>query len=239
MLAVDGDGRHLDAGLRPVRVWRVVSVADGGGRVRTGRGRMTAMTSMADRDAATVAGGARAGAGNAGDRSHAVPDARRAVLDQRREICRRRYDEIHAPVYDQRGGSYRNVSHEQCVAELIASTDADAEVLDAGCGTGKYWRQLLDSGRRVFGIDQSAGMLARAAAKAPDVPTRVLALQDLSRVPEFRSRFGGLLCVDVLENVGPEDWPLVLSGFRAVLRDGAAAYLTVELPDGPLPDPPP
>lgn len=135
----------------------------------------------------------------------ATPAGRREFLDRRREICRRRYDEIHAPVYDQRWGGRCNPSHVRCVAELIEATAPGAELLDAGCGTGKYWRQLLDAGRRIFGVDQSAGMLAQARAKAPEVPTRTLALQELRHAPELRARFDGLLCVDVMENVGPED----------------------------------
>ena len=81
-------------------------------------------------------------------------------------------------------------------------------------------------------MDQSAGMLARAAAKRPEVPTRRLPLQALADERDLRERFDGLLCVDALENVGPEDWPVVLVGFRAVLRPGAPAYVTVEIPDG-------
>jgi hypothetical protein len=30
------------------------------------------------------------------------PDARRRFLDERREICRQRFDSMHAPVYDDR-----------------------------------------------------------------------------------------------------------------------------------------
>lgn len=122
----------------------------------------------------------------------------------------------------------------QCLTELLEATAPGAELLDAGCGTGKYWRHLLDGNRRVFGVDQSGEMLARASIKAPGMRVRTLPLQDLRRVPDFRNRFAGLLCVDVMENVGPEDWPIVLDGFRAVLRDAAPAYITVELPEEEL-----
>jgi cyclopropane fatty-acyl-phospholipid synthase-like methyltransferase len=57
----------------------------------------------------------------------------------------------------------------------------------------------------------------------------VLALQDLAELPD---RFDALLCVDALECVAPEDWPVVASGLAAVLKDQAPAYVTVELPDG-------
>lgn len=78
-------------------------------------------------------------------------------------------------------------------------------------------------------------MLARASEKFPDVPARLMALQDLRAATELAGRFAGLLCVDALENVGPEDWPAVLDGFRAVLQPGSHAYLTVEQPDGAVP----
>jgi hypothetical protein len=37
--------------------------------------------------------------------------------------------------------------------------------------------------------------------------------------------------VDAMENVFPEDWPLVLANLRRALRPGGHLYLTVELPD--------
>jgi hypothetical protein len=38
-----------------------------------------------------------------------------------------------------------------------------------------------------------------------------------------------VLCVDAMEFVPPEDWPLVLERFRRALRSGGWLYLTVEL----------
>jgi hypothetical protein len=45
-----------------------------------------------------------------------------------------------------------------------------------------------------------------------------------------------VLCIDAMENVGPEDWPGVVAGLRGSLVPGGAAYLTVELPDPAEPD---
>jgi SAM-dependent methyltransferase len=158
------------------------------------------------------------------------PAARREFLARRQAICRHRMDTLWAPVYDERWGASCSPAHTEFVARLLEATPPGAELLDAACGTGKYWPQLLAAGRRVLGVDQSAGMLARASAKHPDVPVRQLALQDFAGVPELRARFPGLLCVDAMENIGPEDWPGVLAGFRAVLQPGGSAYLSVELP---------
>ena len=64
---------------------------------------------------------------------------------------------------------------------------------------------VLAAGLRVTGTDQSAGMLAQARSKHPEVPARVLALQDLAAAADLRGRFDGLLCVDALEYIAPED----------------------------------
>ena len=37
------------------------------------------------------------------------------------------------------------------------------------------------------------------------------------------------MCIDALENVGPEDWPVVLRGLAMAARSGASLYVTVEL----------
>ena len=123
------------------------------------------------------------------------------------------------------------------VARLAGLVRQGGAVLDAACGTGKYWPAVLAAGLRVTGADQSAGMLAQARRKHPDVPARVLTLQDLAAAADLRGRFDGLLCVDALEYIAPEDWPGVVAGLAAALRPRAPAYVTVEVPDGPLPAP--
>jgi len=163
-----------------------------------------------------------------------VPPAdRRAFVAERRAASTHRFDTIHSPRYDENWGAI-SPSHAAFVARLAGLVRQGGAVLDAACGTGKYWPALLAAGLRVTGVDQSAGMLAQAHRKRPEVPARVLALQDLATLP---GRFDGLLCVDALENVAPEDWPVVTAGFAVVLRERAPAYVTVELPGGPLPPP--
>ena len=160
-----------------------------------------------------------------------VPPAdRRAFLAERRAASTHRFDHLHSPRYDENWGAI-SPSHAAFVARLAGMVRQGGSVLDAACGTGKYWPALLGAGLQVTGVDQSAGMLAQARRKYPQVPSRVLALQDLAELPD---RFDGLLCVDALDNVPSEDWPVVAASLGAVLKDEAPAYLTVELPDGPL-----
>ncbi len=161
---------------------------------------------------------------------------RRAFIAERRLVSVQRFDTLHSPDYDENWGAI-SPSHATFVTRLITLIGSGRDVLDAACGTGKYWPVVLAAGLRVTGTDQSAGMLAQARSKHPEVPARVLALQDLAAAADLRGRFDGLLCVDALEYVAPEDLPGVVAGLGATLKPGAPAYVTAEAPDGPLPAP--
>lgn len=154
------------------------------------------------------------------------PTVRRAFLAARRASHRERMDAVHAATYDRDWGAI-SPSHEAAVRRLLELTRPRGTVLDVPCGTGKYWPLVLGSGRTVVGVDQSAGMLRVAAGKHPDVPIALLGLQELA----FDALFDAVMCVDGIENVGPEDWHLVLARLRDAARPGAPLYLTVELAD--------
>lgn len=145
-------------------------------------------------------------------------------LQERRHISEHRYDTLYAATYD-RDDPPASPVHLRFVADLIARTPTSGTVLDAPCGTGKYFATILGAGRNVVGCDQSVGMLARAAHKFPDLALRKLGLQDL----DYTSEFDAAMCVDAMEDVPPEDWPLVLSNFHRALRPGGHLYLTVEM----------
>lgn len=161
---------------------------------------------------------------------------RRAFVAERRRASVYRFDTLHSPTYDEDWGAV-SPSHAEFVARLITLVPPGGEVLDAACGTGKYWPALLAAGLRVTGVDQSAGMLAQARRKYRDVPSRVLALQELADAGDLRGRFDGLLCVDALESLPPEDWPGAVSGLAGALKPKAPAYVTVEVFEGELPPP--
>jgi len=110
------------------------------------------------------------------------------------------------------------------VARLLETCPPGGVVLDAPCGTGPYFAQVAASGRRVVGADQSAGMLAMARARGIADALHHVGLQELA----FDHEFDGVMTVDAMENVFPEDWPLVLSNLHRAARPGATLYLTVE-----------
>jgi SAM-dependent methyltransferase len=152
---------------------------------------------------------------------------RGAWLRERRRVATERYDTLHAATYDQQEWAAISPTHRRFVDQLIRRCPPGGRILDAACGTGKYFAMVLDAGRQVVGTDQSAGMLAQARAKHPAVPTERVGLQELA----FDAEFDAVMCVDAMENVFPEDWPPVLVNLRRALRPGGHLYFTVELID--------
>ena len=151
---------------------------------------------------------------------------RQTWLRERRQTAEERHDTIHAFTYDEHYGEI-GPTHRRFVTDLVEGCPPGGTVLDAACGTGKYFAMVLDAGRRVVGIDQSTGMLARARARFPAVPLERVGLQELA----FDGGFDAVMCIDAMENIPPEDWPRVLAGLRRALRPGGRLYLTVEEPD--------
>jgi SAM-dependent methyltransferase len=149
---------------------------------------------------------------------------RTAWLKERRRRAEAQDDTIYAPIYDDKWGAI-DMTHQQVLHHFLGLCPPQGHILDAACGTGKYWPLILASGRTVFGIDQSQGMLAHAHAKFPDVPIEKVGLQEMG----YREAFDGAVCLDALEMVCPEDWPLVLSNLSRALKPTGYVYFTVEI----------
>lgn len=147
-----------------------------------------------------------------------------AWLKEKRRIAEARYDTLHAASYDQNWG-HINASHRSFLRRFLDLCPPGGTILDAACGTGKYWSLILESGRSVVGIDQSQQMLLQASKKFPQVRTEKMSLQEIA----FSETFDGVICVDAMEFIAPEDWPLVLNNFSRALKSKGHLYFTVEL----------
>jgi SAM-dependent methyltransferase len=153
----------------------------------------------------------------------APPADRRAWLRDLRRVDERQEDAL-AGDFDAHWGKIEPLHH-SFVERFLSMLPSDGRVLDAACGTGKYFPMVLASGRELVGVDHAGALLANAATKFPQVPT---AKHDLQELP-YRGKFDGVLCVDAMEFVPPEDWPAVLECFGRALRPKGWLYLTVEL----------
>jgi SAM-dependent methyltransferase len=110
------------------------------------------------------------------------------------------------------------------VVRLLGRLAPNSLILDAPCGTGRYFPIVAAAGHRVAGVDQSSGMLEQARARGIAVSLERLSLRDLP----YQQQFDATLTIDALENVPPEEWPLVLSNLHRAVRSGGLLYLTVE-----------
>jgi SAM-dependent methyltransferase len=154
--------------------------------------------------------------------ARSAPD-RRTWLRELRRRSERQEDAL-ASRYDELWGQVE-ATHRRFVERFLWMLPRGGTVLDAACGTGKYFPIVIESGRSSVGVDQSGAALARARSKFPSTRTENHGLQDLS----YRAEFDGVMCVDAMEFVCPEDWPEVLRRFRRALRPAGWLYLTVEL----------
>ena len=144
-------------------------------------------------------------------------------LAERRRAVEADYDN-EASSYNSDGGDYPTPLHRSFIDRLLETTPEAGLVLDAACGTGKWFAPVVDAGRRVVGIDQSPGMVAHARAKQLAERVEQIGLQEL----RFQAEFDAAMVVDAMENVPPDDWPLVVEGIARALKPGGHLFLTLE-----------
>ena len=127
--------------------------------------------------------------------------------EAKRAVVETMFDRI-APTYDR---TNRIISlgldrrwRRRAAAALQAAPGA--RVLDVGCGTGDFCRELTRHGIDAVGVDRAAGMLAAARVEAP------LVRADAERLPFPDASFDGVVTGFTLRNVVDLD---------AMLRDCA------------------
>jgi 2-polyprenyl-3-methyl-5-hydroxy-6-metoxy-1,4-benzoquinol methylase len=144
-------------------------------------------------------------------------------LVQVREKAEKVYDQI-SPQYWVTFGFGDNETHLDYLREFLQRLASGGMILSAACGAGRYDGILLEAGHGVVGIDQSAGMLRRAREHFPQVEYQKMALQDM----RFREIFDGVICMDAMEHICPEDYPGILRGFQEALKPGGYLYFTAD-----------
>jgi SAM-dependent methyltransferase len=127
-----------------------------------------------------------------------------------------------APTYDEH--AYPVAAQEGWVARTLRLVPVGGRVLDAPCGTGRYFATVAAAGLSVVGVDQSAGMLAVAQARGIAASLAQGSLQRLG----YDAEFDAVLTIDAMENVPPEDWPAVAANLCRAVRPGGHLYVSVE-----------
>ena len=144
-------------------------------------------------------------------------------LNEKRIMAEKRYDSIFSIDYDKNWGNIEKI-HEETLEKFLKLIIPNGKILDAACGTGKYYPIISSKNFNVLGIDQSQKMLKNANCKFPLMKTKKLGLQEIS----FNNEFDGIICIDALENVFPEHLLSVFQNFYKALKPNGYFYFTIE-----------
>ena len=145
-------------------------------------------------------------------------------LRKLRRTAEEGYDRLEGTTYYEGPEGYIPPMHHRFASRLISLCPPGGRILDAACGSGRYFALVLDAGRVPVGADQSEGMLARARESYPSVQLEKVGLQELA----FDREFHGVMSIDAMEFVFPEDWPVVVANLHRALQSSGHVYMTVE-----------
>ena len=109
----------------------------------------------------------------------------------------------------------------------LLSPQQGERILDAGCGTGRHLKLLMDAGAKTIGLDFSQGMLEVARRNHPEA---LLVRADLQQSLPFSSgRFDALLCALIGEHLG--ELRVVFREMRGVLKQAGRLVFSVYHPE--------
>lgn len=101
-------------------------------------------------------------------------------------------------------------------------------VLDAGCGTGRWARLLVDRGASVVGVDLSPTAIATARALVPEAEFHC---QDLLAVTFPPQHFDLIVSVTVLQHLPYQEQERVFLRFRQLLKPGGYVVMLENIRD--------
>jgi SAM-dependent methyltransferase len=120
-------------------------------------------------------------------------------------------------------------THREYLQKFLERIPPGGMILSAACGAGRFDGFLLEAGHSVVGIDQSEGVLEKAKDHFPEVEYIKMALHEM----DFREMFEGVVCMDAMEHICPEDYPRILRGFQEALKPGGVLYFTADREEEP------
>lgn len=129
-----------------------------------------------------------------------------------------------APTYPPRPHNQLMEIEQQTIMSLLPDL-AGMTVLDAGCGTGRYLRQLRALGAKPMGLDLSAAMLARAREITPHIVRA-----NICALPIDSMSVDVIVCGLALGDVPHLE--MALAEMARVLRPGGCVVYSVVHPVG-------
>lgn len=146
-------------------------------------------------------------------------------LNEKRQSAAEQADPLPAPVFSQHWEATGCPMHRQFLELWLNLLRPHSTILYASRGTGDDWPMLVEHEHTLIGIDPSESRLSQIKAVDPKVQLARTGLQEL----RDQDVFDGILCVDTLEMVFPEDGPRILGNFQRALKSTGYLYFVVEI----------
>lgn len=136
---------------------------------------------------------------------------RRSRTDQK--YTNTAYPESEAIVYDQKRfsdskGQLFNKLEMRQLERLLRILPPQQQILEVGCGTGRFMVKCLKAGHNVHGLDCSAWMLRECARKTSDFKQVSLYLAEGAELPFNDNRFNFIYSIRTLNQVASKSYAL-------------------------------
>lgn len=135
-----------------------------------------------------------------------------------------KYYDDWAEEYDRTLAQWQYEAPQQVASRLRAELSTDADILDAGCGTGLSGEALAEAGfQTIDGMDVSQRSLDVAAERGVYRSLRRVDMQKLP-LPHDDDSYDGLACVGVLTYI--PDSKAILKEFCRIVKPGGVLLVT-------------
>jgi SAM-dependent methyltransferase len=149
------------------------------------------------------------------------------------QASNKNYDAQRAAAYRERDEAalapgHASAHYAEVIRRLSREFDRKIDVLDVGCGTGRFFHSLANV-RRLVGLDISAQMLEQAREPVRkeqlDIEAMELICGDVASLGEQRETFDLIYSIGVLGEFAPIDRPL-LDKLASLLKPDGVLYVT-------------
>jgi ubiquinone/menaquinone biosynthesis C-methylase UbiE len=123
--------------------------------------------------------------------------------------------------YDELHGKEQNAKYQ---ATLKNVNVAGGVVLDVGCGSGLFFKEVADKAKLVVGVDFSRNLLLLAKDQTRDLGNVFVVQSDADHLPFVDGLFDGVFAFTVLQNM--PQFSVALDEWRRVTKKNGKAVVT-------------
>ncbi len=125
------------------------------------------------------------------------------------------YD-VTSEMYEERYGDEQKRKYKKALEKVNVS---DRTLLDVGCGSGLFFREVTENARLVVGVDISRKLLLKAKEEARTFPNAFMLQADADHLPFEKESFDIVLSFTMLQNM-PNPNKTLIEIKRVIKREG-------------------